>query len=140
MIRIKESYEKMRKNLSSSSRNMQQIKVIENIEYIDSNEYIVRFSGYINDFQFFEFIPEREMTDINIWNGLYEACLKKECKSIDWEPSNGNSYISVTEDFVEFCMAKYGDGNGGALMVRVPVECCIESFKNVFERLKLKNA
>jgi hypothetical protein len=122
---------------------MQEIKVIETIETgyneHDEQEHILTFSGYMNDFKFFEFIPEKEVNDEKVWEELYQACLKKNCQSVDWKPKNGESYILVTEKFVEFCIAKYGDGNGGGLMVRVPVESCLQPFKNVFEKLCLKN-
>lgn len=112
-----------------------QIKVIETIEKNFTDIYI-SFSGYIEDVKFFEFIPECEVNDKQVWESLCYACINGKSESIDWTPNNGKCYISVTEKFVEFCTAKYGDGQGGAMMVRVPVGACIEPFKNIVKILK----
>lgn len=122
-----------------------QIKVVENIEKIQYDnstnfpeDYIISFTGYLDEFKFFEFFPDSQINKQN-WEVLYNACLNRNYGEIDWTPNNGACYILTKEKYVEFCVAKYGyeeeGGNGGAMMIRVPIENCLKAFKNVLNFL-----
>ena len=122
-----------------------QIKIIENVEKVIENsttencsvDYIISFIGYLDNVKFFEFFPDSQTHKQN-WEALYNACITGNYGEIDWTPNNGVCYILTNEKYVEFCIAKY-HGEGGAMMVRIPVENCLEAFKNIVEKLNIKN-
>ena len=91
------------------------------------------------DFEFYmegeagemKFAVEFEQGAISeIWERLLAACqTTKQSYLLDWSPSNGEANIRAYGDYVDFTVAKYGDGCGGDMTVSVPKAACVSAFE-----------
>lgn len=88
---------------------------------------IIQLDAMIGDNRIFSFLPELGADAVE-WDNLSIACKKGTRYILDWKPSNGECYIMVALHLVEICVAKYGDGCGGALSINIPAEACIDAF------------
>ena len=74
----------------------------------------------------FCFTPEQGSLD---WYKLANAIKRNIPCTLDWSPSNGSCSINVQDGYVTFTVAKYGDGRGGHLSMKLPYDACIDAFQ-----------
>lgn len=65
------------------------------------------------------------------WRELAEACFDGASDAgatLDWNPWNGETCITIHSKQVEFIVCKTGNGCGGTMRVLLPAHQCIEAF------------
>ena len=87
----------------------------------------------------FSFSKDNDMITLYFKNELIEItcdpenpdCLLDENNGFDSSPSNGEFNFYYDDNYISFFVGKYGDGNGGALMIKFKMNDAIkESLKN----------
>jgi hypothetical protein len=89
---------------------------------------VIKLECYFNDTVLFTFLPEMGCKS-KTWENLADACRSGSSCAKDWVPSNGEAYICIREGLASFEIAKYGDGQGGSLVISIPAESCISGFE-----------
>lgn len=78
----------------------------------------------------FTFLPEQGSLK---WDQLVNAINDNVSFSLGWGASNGDCHIEVKDGYTIFTVAKYGDGCGGCLEIKIPSKICLEAFKKAAE-------
>ncbi|ARF08035.1 hypothetical protein Catovirus_1_85 [Catovirus CTV1] len=77
----------------------------------------------------FETMPKKSQ-----WENLLRS-LENGSYCLNFKPSNGVAYIKGSPEWVEFKVAKSGDGRGGYVELKVSTQTCKDALKDVLKHL-----
>jgi len=98
------------------------------VEGLHSNPPEILFIGRVGDVTVFTMLAEQGASATR-WTKLADACSLSSAAGKDWGPCNGETYINVVNDVVEFTIAKHGDGCGGSSSTFISARCCVGAFR-----------